>query len=185
MKVDAAPSAKPGHDARLEKLGIRSRLDLVLHLPLRYEDETRLTALKDVRPGEPALVEAEVVEAKVEYRGRRTLVAKLTDGERELWVRFLHFYPSQVKQFQEGRRVRLFGEVRPGFFGDEMVHPRYRIVGKDAPLPESLTPVYPTTAPTPACCASSRSIRRSRRRWPSARSCGCAAKSKAASWGGR
>ena len=146
MKVDAAPSAKPGLDARLEKLGIRSKLDLALHLPLRYEDETRLTALKDVRPGEPALVEAEVVEAKVEYRGRRTLVAKLSDGERELWVRFLHFYPSQVKQFQEGRRVRLFGEVRPGFFGDEMVHPRYRIVGRNTPLPESLTPVYPTTA---------------------------------------
>jgi ATP-dependent DNA helicase RecG len=138
--------ARPALDARLEKLGIRSKLDRVLHLPLRYEDETRLTPLGEVKPGVPALVEAEVVESKVEYRGRRALVVKLAEGERELWVRFLHFYPSQVKQFQPGRRVRLFGEVRPGFFGDEMVHPRYRIVAKGAPLPTSLTPVYPTTA---------------------------------------
>ena len=115
--------------ARLQKLGIRNNRDLVLHLPLRYEDETKLTALKDVRAGEPALVEAEVVDSKVEYRGRRTLVVKLTDGERELWLRFLNFYPSQAKQFTPGKRVRLFGEVRPGFFGDEMVHPKYRIVG--------------------------------------------------------
>jgi ATP-dependent DNA helicase RecG len=131
---------------RLEKLGIRSKTDLALHLPLRYEDETKLTALKDVQPGVPALVEAVVVEAKVQFRGRRTLVVKLTDGERELWIRFLNFYQSMVKQFAEGRRVRLFGEVRPGFFGDEMVHPKYRMVSKDTPLSKSLTPVYPTTA---------------------------------------
>ncbi|HUJ00384.1 MAG TPA: ATP-dependent DNA helicase RecG [Usitatibacter sp.] len=149
-------SAAPAPDARLEKLGIRSPLDLVLHLPLRYEDETKLTPLAEVRPGEPALVEAEVVESKVEYRGRRALVVKLREatpgeageahGGRELWVRFLHFYPSQAKQFAAGKRVRLFGEVRPGFFGDEMVHPRYRIVAKGAPLARSLTPVYPATA---------------------------------------
>jgi ATP-dependent DNA helicase RecG len=145
--LSAAPAfASPALAPRLEKLGIRSKLDLVLHLPLRYEDETKLTALKDVKPGAPALIEADVVESKVEYRGRRTLIVKLTDGERELWVRFLHFYPSQQKQFKEGRRVRLFGEVRQGFFGDEMVHPKYRIVEKGAPLSRSLTPVYPTTA---------------------------------------
>jgi ATP-dependent DNA helicase RecG len=159
VKVAAAAlegTHKSGPDARLEKLGIRSKLDLVLHLPLRYEDETKLTPLAQARAGEPALIEAEVVDSKVEYRGRRTLVVKLKDttpqqvgdprGDDELWVRFLNFYPSQVKQFQPGRRVRLFGEVRPGFFGDEMVHPRYRIVAKGAALPTSLTPVYPTTA---------------------------------------
>jgi len=132
--------------ARLARLGIHGSRDLVLHLPLRYEDETRLTPLAEAKAGVPVLVEAEVVESKVEYRGRRTLIVKLEDGERELWVRFLHFYPSQQKQLAPGKRVRLFGEVRPGFFGDEMVHPRYRIVAKGAPLPKSLTPVYPTTA---------------------------------------
>jgi ATP-dependent DNA helicase RecG len=144
--VTAATVSSPGLAARLEKLGIRSKWDLVLHLPLRYEDETKLTALADARPGEPVLVEAEVVESKVEYRGRRTLVVKLAQGEHELWVRFMHFYPSQAKQLQPGRRLRLFGEIRPGFFGDEMVHPKYRIVVKGAPLAKSLTPVYPTTA---------------------------------------
>ncbi len=137
--------ARPQLQQRLEKIGIRSKLDLALHLPLRYEDETKLTPLDEVRPGEPALVEAEVVESKVVFRPKRQLVVKLAAGERELWIRFLHFYPSQQKQFQPGKRVRLFGEVRPGFFGDEMVHPKYRMVQKGAPLSKSLTPVYPTT----------------------------------------
>src|SRR3954468_4583032 len=138
--------ARPQLQQRLEKIGIRSKLDLALHLPLRYEDETKLTPIDEVRPGEPALVEAEVVESKVVFRPKRQLVVKLAAEERELWIRFLHFYPSQQKQFTPGKRVRLFGEVRPGFFGDEMVHPKYRMVEKGAPLSKSLTPVYPTTA---------------------------------------
>jgi len=147
--MSAAASKADTVASKLAKLGIRGQRDLVLHLPLRYEDETKLTPLAKARSGVPVLVEAEVVESKVEYRGRRTLVVKLTDGERELWVRFMHFYPSQQKQFKEGKRVRLFGEVRPGMFGDEMVHPRYRIVVRGAPLSKSLTPVYPTTAGLP------------------------------------
>jgi ATP-dependent DNA helicase RecG len=146
VKPAAASKARNETAARLEKLGIRSKPDLALHLPLRYEDETRLTKLADVKPGEPALVEADVVESKVIFRPRRTLVVKLTDGEHELWIRFLNFYPSQQKQLAPGKTVRLFGEVRPGFFGDEMVHPKYRVVQKGAPLSKSLTPVYPTTA---------------------------------------
>ena len=132
--------------ARLAKLGVRNRRDLALHLPLRYEDETRLTPLEEVRAGVPVVVEAEVVEAQVKFRPKRMLVVKLRQGPRELWVRFLNFYPSQQKQFAPGKRMRLFGEVRPGFFGDEMVHPRFRAVQEGAPLPQSLTPVYPTTA---------------------------------------
>ena len=95
---------------RLEKLGIRSNLDLVLHLPARYEDETKLTPLKEARAGVPVLVEAEVVDSDVKYRPRRTLVVKLRDEDSDLWIRFLNFYPSQVKQFAPGKRVRLFGE---------------------------------------------------------------------------
>ncbi len=138
--------AGPAVRAKLARLGIHSRLDLVLHLPLRYEDETRLTPLADAGTGEPVLVEAEVVECEVKYRPRRTLVVKCTDGKSELWLRFLNFYPSQVKQMAPGRRLRLFGEVRPGFFGAEMVHPKVRVVEEGAPLASSLTPVYPTTA---------------------------------------
>jgi ATP-dependent DNA helicase RecG len=143
----AAPSPFPEAVApKLAKLGIRHKRDLVLHLPLRYEDETKLTPLSQARAGVPVCVEAEVVEAEVKYRPRRTLVVKLADGDHSLWVRFLNFYPSQVKQFAAGKRIRLFGEVRPGFFGDEMVHPKYRVVDTDTPMPTSLTPVYPTTA---------------------------------------
>ena len=120
----SASFASPAVASRLEKLGIRSKLDLVLHLPLRYEDETRLTALKDVRPGEPALVEADIVEAEVKYRPRRTLVLKLTDGEESLWVRFLNFYPSQSKQLAPGKRLRLFGET--DFAGGSLAWNRQR-----------------------------------------------------------
>ena len=142
----AAPAVRADIKSRLEKLGIRSNTDLALHLPLRYEDETRLTPLSEARPGVPVLVEAEVVDSEVKFRPKRMLVAKLHADGGELWVRFLNFYPSQQKQFVPGKRMRLFGEVRPGFFGDEMVHPKYRVVAKDEPLSKSLTPVYPTTA---------------------------------------
>jgi ATP-dependent DNA helicase RecG len=142
----AAPGINPAFAARLEKLGIRAKLDLALHLPLRYEDETKLTPLAEVRQGETVQVEAEVVESSVKYRPKRQLVVKLDSAGRELWIRFINFYPSQQKQLAPGKRVRLFGEVRPGFFGDEMVHPRYKVVEPGAPLPTSLTPVYPTTA---------------------------------------
>ena len=138
--------AGPAVREKLAKLGIASKLDLALHLPLRYEDETRLTPIAAAGTGEPVLVEAVVVECEVKYRPRRTLVVKLTDGASDLWARFLNFYPSQVKQMAEGRRLRLYGEVRPGFFGAEMVHPKVRVVDEGAPLPQSLTPVYPTTA---------------------------------------
>ncbi len=89
------PASAESIAAKLEKLGIHGKRDLALHLPLRYEDETKLTPLSQARAGLPVLVEAEVVESKVEYRGRRTLVVKLTDGERELWVRFLTSIPAR------------------------------------------------------------------------------------------
>ena len=111
--------------ARLEKLGLRSRFDFVLHLPLRYEDETALTRPEAAPPGRPVLVEARVKRAEVAYRPRRQLVVH-AEG---VVLRFFNFYGSQLKAFQraaeEGRRVRAFGEVRGGFWGDEIIHPRH------------------------------------------------------------
>ncbi|HEY5898121.1 MAG TPA: ATP-dependent DNA helicase RecG [Burkholderiales bacterium] len=134
---------KPG---RLEKLGLRSRFDFILHLPLRYEDETQLTRPDAAPPGRPVLIEARVRRAEIAFRPRRQLIVH-ADG---VVLRFFNFYPSQQKAFQraaeEGRKVRAFGELRGGWFGAEMAHPRYSFVDEDAPLPESLTPVYPTTA---------------------------------------
>ena len=135
--------------AKLAKLGIRCDADLILHLPLRYEDETRIVPLVDAPFGEAVQVEVEVVSTEVAYRPRRQLVSRVRDardGDSMIVVRLLNFYPSQLKQFAAGARLRLFGEVREGHFGPEMVHPRARSVSEEAPLPEALTPVYPTTA---------------------------------------
>ncbi|TSA13662.1 MAG: ATP-dependent DNA helicase RecG [Betaproteobacteria bacterium] len=146
-----ATAAKPAPSlkAKLEKLGIRSQFDLVLHLPLRYEDETRLTAIADAHEGVPVQVEGTVIDSKIAYRPRRQLVCTIEDDSGPLTMRFLNFYGSQAKALVAGARVRAFGEIRPGFFGAEMVHPRYRMVHADTPLPEALTPIYPTTAGLP------------------------------------
>ncbi|OBU85648.1 ATP-dependent DNA helicase RecG [Chromobacterium subtsugae] len=129
---------------KLEKLGIRRRFDLVLHLPLRYEDETHLYPIADAPYGQPVLVEGTVVSHEVSFRPRKQLRVQIEDGSGALLLRFIHFYPSQIKQFAEGSRVRALGEIRRGFAGDEMVHPKTREVREGAPLAESLTPVYPT-----------------------------------------
>ena len=132
--------------AKLEKLGIRTWFDLVLHLPLRYEDETRLVRLREAAMGTSIQTEVQVTDAEVRYRPRRQLVVQTSDENLPLTLRFLNFYPSQLKQFTPGARVRLFGEIREGLFGLEVVHPRYRILRGAEPLPTSLTPIYPTTA---------------------------------------
>jgi ATP-dependent DNA helicase RecG len=131
---------------KLEKLGLRSRFDCVLHLPLRYEDETSLTDPQQAPPGKPVLVEARVQRAEIAYRPRRQLIVH-AEG---VVLRFFNFYGSQLKQFQRaaeaGERVRAFGEVRGGWFGAEMAHPRYRIVRAGDELSATLTPIYPTAA---------------------------------------
>jgi ATP-dependent DNA helicase RecG len=142
LKREPAPAIAK----KLAKLGLHSADDLALHLPHRYEDETRLTAPEQAPAGEPVLVEGRVLKSEVKFRPKRQLVVH-AEG---LVLRFLNFYGSQLKQFQraedEGHVVRAFGELRPGFFGAEMVHPRYRIVPAGEPLALALTPVYPTTA---------------------------------------
>jgi len=136
----------PATAKKLAKLGIRSRFDLLYHLPLRYEDETRLTPLGQAIPGSPAHVETRMRSTEVAFRPKRQLVVHC-DGLR---LRFLNFYGSQTKQFEraieEGKLVRAYGELRPARGGAEMIHPRYRIVAPGEPLPATLTPVYPTTA---------------------------------------
>ncbi|MDP2824470.1 MAG: ATP-dependent DNA helicase RecG [Sulfuritalea sp.] len=132
--------------ARLARLGLRTDADFVLHLPLRYEDETRITALRDARPGIAAQFEVEVVDSEIAYRPRRQLIARVRDASGELLLRFLNFYPSQQKALQVGARLRIFGELHEGYLGPEIIHPRFHVVTAGEALPERLTPVYPTTA---------------------------------------
>ena len=150
MPDEDSIKAPPALVAKLKKLGISRKSDLVLYLPLRYEDETQLALISTAVSGSPVQVEVDVREVSVQYRPRRQLVVRVADGSGELTLRFLNFYGSQTKQLERARdekqKLRLFGEIRLGFFGPEMVHPRYRVVKEDDRLPDSLTPVYPTTA---------------------------------------
>ncbi|MBL8524967.1 MAG: ATP-dependent DNA helicase RecG [Betaproteobacteria bacterium] len=144
--ASTAASGASGIAQKLAKIGLRADWDFALHLPIRYEDETRITRVRDARLGEPCQLEAEITHNEIAYRPRRQLVVQARDGEDVVYLRFLNFYGSQVKQLAVGRRLRLFGEVRQGFFGAEMVHPRYHLVSEGDPVPEALTPVYSTTA---------------------------------------
>ena len=152
--AEAAPPSNPhkpksAPQRAMEKLGLLRDIDLALHLPLRYEDETKRVPIAALRDGDHAQVEGVVTDSRVQFRPRRQLVVKLHDGADELVLRFLNFYPSHQKTLAEGVRVRVRGEARGGFFGLEMVHPAVKTVGENAPLPQALTPVYPSTAQLP------------------------------------
>jgi ATP-dependent DNA helicase RecG len=139
-----SPQSPPS--AKLAKLGITRDFDFVLHLPLRYEDETRITRIADAATGAPVQVEGVVIKSSIQYRPRRQLVCQIEDESGLLFLRFFTFYMSQANALVAGARVRAFGEVRGGFFGAEMVHPRYKVLRAETPLPESLTPIYPASA---------------------------------------
>lgn len=128
------------------RLGIRNALDLLLHLPLRYEDETHLFSIGDAPHGQTVQVEGVIVHNEVVLRPRRQLVCQVEDNSGMVTMRLLNFYASQIKTYAAGKRVRLLGEIRNGFFGMEMVHPKCRIVHEREALSEAMTPVYPTTA---------------------------------------
>ncbi len=152
--MPAASSAAKSAPARaLDKLGLVRDIDRALHLPLRYEDETRLTPLSHARDGDTVQVQGRVVDARIEGghagRGRRQLIVVINEGAEALTLRFLHFYASQQKMMAPGALLRVRGELRGGFVGREMVHPTVKAVQDDTPLPHTLTPVYPTTAALP------------------------------------
>jgi len=138
--------APPAICAKLAKIGIYQLSDLVTHLPLRYEDETRIVPIHDAVSGESVQIEGTVVDTTIKFRPGRQLISEVDDGSGRLVMRFFNFYPSQRNALAPGTKVRVMGEIRQGFFGAEMVHPRFRVVRGEMPLPKSLTPVYSTTA---------------------------------------
>lgn len=131
---------------KLSKLGIKDELGLLMHLPFRYEDETHLYPIRDAPENRIVQVEGVITHSEVMFRPRRQLVCRVDDGTGVLVMRFLNFYGSQAKAYASGARVRLMGEIRGGFFGMEMVHPKCRLINGTEPLADTLTPVYPTTA---------------------------------------
>ena len=133
----------------LQKMGLDSPMALALHLPSRYEDETELCTIEEgVIQGRFQSVQTQgvVIRNQVLFRPRRQMLVTIEDDTATLQLRFLNFYPSQQKQMAVGTHIRVRGEIREGFQGSEMVHPTVRAVTPDAPLPTSLTPVYPASA---------------------------------------
>ena len=128
-------------------MGLLRDIDLALHLPLRYEDETRITALASARTGETVQIEATVTASEVQLRPRRMLKVQVDDGSGTCELTFFSFYPSHLKTLAVGERLRFRGEIKGGFWGRQMLHPSFRKA--EGALPQALTPVYPTTAQLP------------------------------------
>lgn len=145
MPAPKTPSAPKTTESRLARLGLRTDMDLVLHLPMRYEDETKVVTIREacLRGLQTWQVEGVVLRNEITYKPRRQLLVQIGDETGELQLRFMNFYGSQVKQLGEGVRIRARGELKHGFLGAEMVHPTYKVINEGAPLPTSLTPVYP------------------------------------------
>ena len=143
----AKTAAKNPAQQALVKLGLTRDIDLALHLPLRYEDETRIVPIASARDGSVAQIEATVTASEVQLRPRRQLVVQVEDASGSCELRFFSFYPSHQKTLAVGNTLRIRGEIKGGFWGRQMVHPAFRQAGGE--LPQSLTPVYPTVAGLP------------------------------------
>lgn len=132
---------------RLSGLGIESVQDILFHLPLRYQDRTRICPLGSVRPGEHVVIEARVDHAQIRFGRRRSLLVQVSDGTGTLVLRFFYFSNAQKESFQHGARLRCFGEIRNGPACYEIVHPEYSLLKEDQEIEvdDTLTPVYPST----------------------------------------
>jgi len=146
---DIEPPSKPASlvQQALHKMGLVRDMDLALHLPLRYEDETRITPIGKARQGETVQMEGEVTNCEIRLQPRRQLLVTIVDGTGSCELRFFSFYPSQQRAMTQGARLRVRGEVKGGFWGRQMLHPAWRVA--EGELPKALTPVYPTVAQLP------------------------------------
>lgn len=144
MKLKTAPGTPSASLAeKLAKLGLHTVTDLILHLPLRYLDETKILPIAAARPGEWLQTDVVILSSQCP---KKTLVCQVEDDSGTLILRFFKCYPSQVAALKPGVKLRISGEVREGFFGLEMVHPQWRVLkNNDEALPLHLTPIYPTT----------------------------------------
>ena len=147
LPVTALKGIGPKLADKLKRLNLHTVQDVLFHLPLRYQDRTRLMRMGSLRPGGEAVVEGEIELADVVFRGRRSLVCRVSDGTGHLHLRFFYFNAVQQQNLARGRRLRLFGAVRFGPAGLEMIHPEYEFTdGAQTPkAEENLTPVYPAT----------------------------------------
>ncbi|MAZ77342.1 MAG: ATP-dependent DNA helicase RecG, partial [Legionellaceae bacterium] len=147
IDVQQLTGVGPGLANKLSRLGIYTVQDLLFHLPLRYQDRTRIVALRDVRPGGEYAIEGEIQSTQIKFGRTRSLLCLISDGASAVWLRFFHFSKAQQQSFQVGRRLRCYGAARLTKLGVEIAHPEYRFIQKNEPVAveQSLTPIYPTT----------------------------------------
>ena len=131
----------------MRKMGLVREIDLALHIPLRYEDETQIVKLSSAREGDAIQIEAKVIATEIQSRPRRQLLVTVDDGTDTCVLRFFNFYPAQQKALAVGQVIRARGEIRGGFLGLTMMHPAFKAAAGQ--LPTELTPVYPTSAGLP------------------------------------
>ena len=127
-------------------MGIEDIFGLVMHLPIRYIDETIVTSIRDIQMGLLSQVEAEVIRAEIVYKPKKMLIVQVKDESASLQLRFLHFFTSQMKMFEVGNRIRILGEARHNLFAFEMIHPQCKLIRDSDVLPQSLTPIYSLVA---------------------------------------
>lgn len=132
---------------KLERLGLRTIQDMLFHLPAKYQDRTKLSAVASLRPGDYATLVVEAVNTRVHMGRKRSLLIKVTDQTGVLTMRFFRFSAAMQQQFAVGQRIQVYGEVRPGPTGPEMIHPEFHTLtpGQEPSLPNTLTPIYPST----------------------------------------
>jgi ATP-dependent DNA helicase RecG len=147
LPVTLLKGVGPRVAARLERLGIRTVQDVLFHLPMRYEDRTRVVPMGALRHGEHVVVQGEVELAEVRFGRRRSLLVRISDGTGVVTLRFFHFNAAQKAGFERGRGIRCYGEARKGAATLEMIHPEYQLLDVDTPIvaEDHLTPVYPAT----------------------------------------
>jgi len=145
--VDKLRGVGPQLSLKLQKLGLHSIQDLLFHLPLRYIDRTKITAIGGIQPLTEVVIEGEIKASDVVFGRRRSLVCRIQDHSGTITLRFFHFNQAQQQSLQAGTKLRCFGEVRRGKAGLEMYHPEYQHLNQSKPqaLAETLTPIYPAT----------------------------------------
>lgn len=147
LPVSQLRGVGPRLQERLLALHIRTVQDLLFHLPLRYQDRTRIAPIGRARLGQDVMLEGDIIGSTVEFGRRRSLVCRINDGTGIISLRFYYFSAAQKNQLAAGSRLRCYGEVRSGKTGYELYHPEYRILqpGESQPLDNTLTPIYPAT----------------------------------------
>ena len=133
--------------AKLEKLGLENLQDLLFHLPMRYQDRTRIKAIGELRPGDEVVVQGRIRNCELVHGRRRSLRCRIQDDTGSVSLRFFHFSAAQKNNLQPGIEIRCFGEARVGSGGLEFYHPEYRQLSdeEDSPVAQNLTPIYPAT----------------------------------------